>query len=550
MRFLPILIALGVMSAPLTNAGVLAAPVSINVDAAADRHPISPLIYGVAFATSGQLKALNAPLNRSGGNNQSRYNWKLNCDNRAVDWFFMSIPDDSSTPGARGDEFIAQSKAANAQAMLTIPLLDWVAKVGPNREKLASFSVKKYGKQQQTEEYMTDAGNGLKPDGSKITGNDPRDANVQNSAEFQKGWAQHLVKKWGAAKNGGLKYYLMDNEPAIWHESHRDVQPVGVAMRQLVDKTIEYSRALKSIDPDAIVVGPEEWGWSGFLYSGYDSQRAESLGWDDSKYTDRKNIGGMDALPWYLQQLYKHQTQSGEKVLDVFSVHYYPQGGEFSDEGPNDVSPKIQALRNRSTRSLWDKNYKDESWINDNVYLIPRLKGWVNQYYPGLPVGLTEYNWGAEKHINGATAQADVLGILGREGCDMATRWTTPDASTLAFKAMQMYRNYDGKNGAFGETSVRASTPDPDKVSAFASLRKSDGTLMVMVINKKPSGKNASTPVAINIKNFNAQGTAQVWQLTAANKITHLNDAAVRGSTLSAALPDGSVTLFIVPMAE
>ena len=89
----------------------------------------------------------------------------------------------------------------------------------------------------------------------------------------------------------------------------------------------------------------------------------------------------------------------------------------------------MQLRRNRSTRSLWDPNYVDETWINDRVQLIPRLKNWVDTYYPGTTIGITEYNWGAENHINGATAQADIFGIFGREGLDMAARWTTP-AST------------------------------------------------------------------------------------------------------------------------
>lgn len=36
------------------------------------------------------------------------------------------------------------------------------------------------------------------------------------------------------------------------------------------------------------------------------------------------------------------------------------------------------------------------------------MKSWVSSNYPGLKVGLTEYKWGAESHINGATAQADL----------------------------------------------------------------------------------------------------------------------------------------------
>ena len=138
-------------------------------------------------------------------------------------------------------------------------------------------------------------------------------------------------------------------------------------------------------------------------------------------------------------------------------MHYYPQGGEFSD----DVSTAMQQRRNRSTRSLWDPNYVDETWINDRVQLIPRLRGWVDQHYPGTQIGITEYNWGAEGHINGATTQADILGIFGREGLDMAARWATPATSTPTYKAIKLYRNYDGQRSTFGDTSVAASTPTP-----------------------------------------------------------------------------------------
>src|SRR5205085_5557913 len=116
-------------------------------------------------------------------------------------------------------------------------------------------------------------------------------------------------------------------------------------------------------------------------------------------------------------------------------------------------------------------------------------------------IGLTEYNWGAESHMNGATAQADILGILGREGADLATRWTTPPADSPAFKAMQMYRNYDGAKSTFGDVSVAASGPNPDNVAVFAALRSSDNALTIMVINKAPG---AATSATIDLANFAA----------------------------------------------
>src|SRR5204863_6020088 len=153
--------------------------VTVSVDAATNQHPINPNIYGVAYASTTALSDLNGPLNRNGGNNTSRYNWLRNADNRAQDWYFESIGDTSAVAGERGDTFIANAKAANAQAMLTVPMLDWVAKLGPNRSTLASFSSAKYGPQTGNDrEWLPEAGNGIWTSGRYVVGNDPNDANV------------------------------------------------------------------------------------------------------------------------------------------------------------------------------------------------------------------------------------------------------------------------------------------------------------------------------------------------------------------------------------
>ena len=513
--------------------------VTVTVDAALNRRPINPHIYGIAHATASQLSDLNSPLNRNGGNNTSRYNWQINADNRANDWYYESIPEASAVAGARGDSFIAAAKTAGAEAMLTIPTIGWVAKLGPNRGKLASFSVAKYGAQTGNDwQWFPDAGNGIWLNGQPVSGNDPNDANVPSSSTFQQGWVQHLVSRWGTAGTGGLRFYILDNEPSIWHSTHRDVHPVGATMEEVRDKMLDYAGKIKSVDASALVVGPEEWGWSGYIFSGYDQQWGSQHGW--SNLPDRQNHGGWDYLPWLLNELRQQHQATGRRLLDVFSVHFYPQGGEFS----NDTSTSMQLRRNRSTRALWDPNYVDETWINDRVRLIPRLKSWTATYYPGTPVAITEYNWGAENHISGAIAQADIFGIFGREGLDLAARWTTPDPSTPTYKAMKLYRNYDGNKSTFGDTSVSASVPNPDNVAAFASVRESDGALTIMVLNKYLSG---NTPLTVSLANFTPSGTVSAWRLTAANTITQLPDVTISGASFNATLPQQSITLFVLP---
>jgi PKD repeat protein len=538
------LLALVAFSTLLATAGPVRAqnsPVTVSVDANGNRHPISPNVYGVAWADGTALADLNVPLDRSGGNATSRYNWQQNTDNRAADWYFESIPYASATAGEQGDTFVQTAEGAGAQAMLTIPMVGWVAKAGPSRSKLASFSIAKYGAQTGNDwQWFPDAGNGVLTSGTDVTGNDPNDANVPADSLFQLGWMQHLTARFGGASAGGLAYYILDNEPSIWHATHRDVHPTGATMDEVRAKILDYAARVKANDPSAQVVAPEEWGWSGYFYSGYDQQWGSANGW--SNLPDRAAHGGADYLPWLLSQLQQDSVTRGQRLVDVFSVHYYPQGGEFSD----DVSTAMQLRRNRSTRSLWDPSYVDESWIAAPVELIPRLKGWVGSYYPGTKTAITEYNWGAEGAMSGATAQADVLGIFGRQGVDLATRWTTPAAASPAYDAIRIYRNYDGARSTFGDTSVTATGPNPDTVAAFAAQRSADGALTVMVIVKSLTGTTATT---LSLANFTPGGAAQAWQLQAGSRITRLADVAISQGQLTATLPPQSVTLFVVPEA-
>ena len=518
--------------------------VTINIDATTNLRAINPLIYGAAFASSTQLRDLNLPLNRSGGNRQSTYNYLNNATNTASDYYFESIPDSLpagfSGPGASLDGFISDTRSANAQPIITVPLLDWVAAInGASHPYKHSFSISKYGTQQSSDYYESDAGNGISSlTGKQITGNNPADAYTASSAAFQQGWISHLVGKWGKANGNGVRYYAMDNEPSLWYSTHIDVHPNPPPMQEIYNKTVAYSAMIKAQDANAQILGPEEWGYYALFRSGVDQA--------NNNDADSAAHGNLGYVPWLLQALHTHDAGTGIRSLDIFTTHYYPQGGEaFSG-----TDATTQLLRNRSTRSLWDAAYTDETWQKyfggGKIQLIPRMKNWVSAYYPGLKTGITEYNWGPDDYIGGATAQADVLGIMGREGLDMATRWVCPGTGTVTYNAFKMYRNYDGNNSAFGETSVSATGPNPDNVAVFGATRAIDGALTVMVVSKSLSG---NTPASVNLSHFAAGGAAQAWQLTSANVITRLADVPVSGGAMSVSLPPLSVTLYVIPPA-
>src|SRR5207245_1778057 len=138
---------------------------------------------------------------------------------------------------------------------------------------------------------------------------------------LQQAWVQHLVSRWGTNANGGLRYYILDNEPSLWHSTHRDVRPTGATMDDVKNRILDYGGKIKQIDPSALVAGPEEWGWSGYFFSGYDQQYGSINGW--GLLPDRSNHGGAEYLPWLLGQLRQNNETTGQRLLDVFTVHYY-----------------------------------------------------------------------------------------------------------------------------------------------------------------------------------------------------------------------------------
>src|SRR5713226_1295573 len=192
---------------PLIVASQAAAQASVSVDATANQRPISPLIYGVAFGSATQLNDLNAPANRWGGNSTTRYNWQTNSHNTASDYYYESIG--SGTAGLDADNFISDAKNNGAQPMMTIPIIDWIAKAGPGHPYPCSYPKTKFPNQQSFDFWDSNCGNGLDTNRNPIPGADPNDANVPNSTSIQQAWVQHLVGKWGAANQGGLQYYIL-----------------------------------------------------------------------------------------------------------------------------------------------------------------------------------------------------------------------------------------------------------------------------------------------------------------------------------------------------
>jgi hypothetical protein len=515
---------------------------ALSVDVGADRHAISPYIYGMNFADEGLAAELHLPVRRWGGNATTRYNWQNDTSNRASDWYFENIPNTNPNPsqlpnGSASDQFVDQDRRTGAKTLLTVPLIGWTPK---SRSYACGFSVNKYGTQQLADPWRTDCGNGVSASGSNITGNNPTDTSSAIGPAFVQDWIRHLIARYGAAANGGVLFFDLDNEPMLWNSTHRDVHPAPTSYDEIRDRTIQYAAAIKAVDLNAQTLGPVLWGWTAYFYSALDVAAGGS--WSDTR-PDRKAHGDVPFLDWYLQQMRTYEQTNHARLLDYLDVHFYPQANGVFTTQAGDAS--TQALRLRSTRALWDPTYTDESWIADQVRLIPRMREWVSSNYPGTKLAVTEYNWGALGHINGALAQADVLGIFGREGLDLATLWDPPTASQPGAYAFRMYRNYDGAGSTFGDVGVRATSADQDQLSIYAAQRSRDAALTLVVINK--TGTALSSHVGLAGYAPAAAAHVYVYSASNLNAIERRADQAISANGFTATFPTSSITFVEIP---
>ena len=131
--------------------------------------------------------------------------------------------------------------------------------------------------------------------------------------------------------------------------------------------------------------------------------------------------------------------------------------------------------------------------------LIPWLKAKIAAHYPGTKLSFSEYTFGGGHDISGGVAEADALGIFGREGLDMATSWNWADTAgdnQYEIAALRAFRNYDGNGAHFGDTSVHGVTTDDAKSSVYASLDSGSHLVTIVAINKTTGALKAGIEIA------------------------------------------------------
>ncbi len=530
-------------------------PVSIAVDPALDRRAISAFVYGVNFASPAQLADVGYTLNRWGGNRTTRYNWQLDVDNSAFDWFYQNYTgpgDPGELPvGSGADEFVLSTRTAGAEAILTVPTIGRTS--GPDRVRRWAFSVADYGAQLQTEcTYFgsnpddwpdwcnNDAGNGrcsTGPNcvGGRIVGNDPNEVSIPIATSFVTNWTAFVASRVGPSHSGGVRYIALDNEPMLWNSTHADIHPAAPTYDEVWNRGRTIAQALKAQNPQVQILGPDTWGWCDLWTSAAD---VGGVGDDCTDGPDRQAHNGAPFVSWYLQQVCAHLGSTGVRLVDHLDVHYYPQSGEaFGGES-------YAGIRLQSIRELYDPTYVSQSWIPGAPRLLPRLREWIAASCPGTKLAVTEYAWGADDAPSGALAQAEVLAIFGREGVDLATRWVVPASGSKTEEAFELYLDYDGVGGQVRGENVRAVSSDIATVGSYA-VRGGDDRLFVLLFNKDDEPRATTVTFAAPVT-----GPAALYRFTPTVALGAAGTLPVVGGVMAATLPARSATLAIVKVVS
>jgi len=484
--------------------------VTYTVNTSVDRHPISPYIYGL---NNGSYR--HAAFRRWGGNRLSAYNWENNFSNAGADYinsnddylpYILGLATgDYLKPGACIKAFHDTSLAQGAQSAITLPMVGYVSNDGD-------------GTVDSTTELAPsprwDLVVNVKPTPVSLTP-DTTDHTIYVNEELN-----YITNTFGAASTAtGVQNYIMDNEPGLWVTQFPDMRTNPVTYAELFSKSVNLASTVKTMDATANVFGPELYGFTDY----YDLQFATDAG----DYT-----GGNWLVDYYLKAM-KHASDSeGKRLLDVFTVHWYTAVGNVGDA--NDTTMATSVARMQSTRTLWDSSYVEDSWITSSGFggylpIVPRIQNSIDTYYPDTKIGITEYDYGGHNHISGGIAQVDAMGIFGNLNMAYASIW--PEVTGYLVPAFEIYRNYNGAGGTFGDTHVYAKSSDTLS-TIYASVDNDSGVHAIVTNKSYTDSIHAS--ITINNSPYNTfLDAAYIYCFTQA-------DTTIHGGYISTLLPTGT----------
>ncbi|MBC7391172.1 MAG: T9SS type A sorting domain-containing protein [Opitutaceae bacterium] len=445
------------------------AQVGFNINVNQGRKPINPDIYGTNTYKAVGKDTLNPTVSRFGGNRSSAYNWENNFSNAGSDYIFSS------------DDWWLDAVGINKNTWKTVsgsPVQALVDSAGKTKRS-SMITLQAMG-------YVSADGNGavacnapcnrwIPAYANKPGGNYQYPPDKTDNAVYLDEEVSWLVNKYGKASSGGIKYYQIDNEPELWNSTHSKIRTKLVTPVELAQINETFGKMIRIIDPSASIMGFVAFGWYGLVT------------------VDLKT---------YLKEMKIRSTAYGSPLIDIFDWHFYPN--DLLNYTANKEWDLLQA-----PRILWDSKYFIQGGAGPMGYygnapqLMKRYKGIINTEFPGLKMGITEWNssYDETKVVSGLYV-ADILGVYGQEDIEVATYFTRPTA--YAATGFKLFRNYDGKNSTYGDTYVQAISSDVPNATVYASTesKTNDDRIHIIAVSKNMTSTTNGTFTVSGTKSY------------------------------------------------
>jgi hypothetical protein len=456
--------------------------VTVTVDLSQPTHTISPYLYGRNNSLSGnpgsgftpewtKLKDAGVRFFREGGgNNSTKYNWRLKLSSHP-DWYNNVYANDWSFAVTS-----LQTEMPSAQGMWSFQLLGKAAKTSVN-----NFNDWGYNSSQ----WWEGVGQNLAGGGEPKTSGGTKAQKEGDPEQYLQNWPadsttlilDHWFNKLGFNKEK-LQYWNMDNEPEIWNGTHDDVMPTQIPAEEFMQRYFEVAKKAREKYPAIKLVGPvpaNEWQW---------------YNWPNTITSGGKNYAWLE---YFIKRVAEEQEATGIRLLDVLDIHFYP--------GSTSVAQIVQYHR-----VFFDKNYVypeangvknvSGSWnaSENKEYIFERCKAWLNTYMGtdhGVTFGLTETGI---PEINAKTTAMWYAGTLGEfmkhSEMEIFTPWTWQKGM---WEVLHLYSRYN--KTAF----VPATSSEEEFISAYPTLNTAADSLTVVLVNRHTT---STKTITLNFNGF------------------------------------------------
>ncbi len=313
-------------------------------------------------------------------------------------------------------------------------------------------------------------------------------------AEDAAGWVEYANLTQGYA----IRYWGIGNEPSLY-ASNRELEGYDAATFNAEWR--EFALAMKAVDPEILLVGPEIHQYTGDWESPRDAH-------------------GRDWMTAFLE--------ANGDLVDVVSFHRYPFGT---------YEPRIPELRTNPRE--WDT-------------IVPALRAQIREITGReLPIAVTEVNsnWSHQKggeatpdSLYNAIWWADVLGRMVEQRVEIVAHFALEGGGGVGLMAYPtprptyyvypLYRR-------FGSELIYAASDDPE-VRIYAA-RRDDGALTLVVVNL--GAREAVKP--LQLAGFAPEAPAEVWRLDA-DHLAEVLEPVPFDDVTELRLPGASVTLYVL----